>query len=109
LKKKKYLKKKRFLFYWQKKNFSNMPAQLSTILYVSEYKEKTSSGYIIVNCIGYTRLEEEGDRVQKYNMTAFYPIDESKPCYLPQMMEGQVLSISNTKFNKGVNGELEVS
>ena len=86
-----------------------MPAQLSTILYVSEYKEKTSSGYIIVNCIGYTRLEEEGDGVQKYNMTAFYPIDESKPCYLPQMMEGQVLSISNTKFNKGVNGELEVS
>ena len=86
-----------------------MPAQLSTILYLSEYKEKTSSGYFIVNAVGYTRLEEEGDGVQKYNITAFYPIDDSKPCYLPQMMKGQVLSISNAKFNKGVNGELDVS
>lgn len=86
-----------------------MPAQLSTILYLSEYREKTSSGYFIVNAVGYTRLEEEGDGVQKYNITAFYPIDDSKPCYLPQMMEGQVLSISNAKFNKGVNGELDVS
>ena len=86
-----------------------MLAQLSTILYLSEYKEKTSSGYFIVNAVGYNRLEEEGDGVQKYNITAFYPIDDSKPCYLPQMMEGQVLSISNAKFNKGVNGELDVS
>src|ERR1043166_7973590 len=72
-----------------------MPAQLSTILYLSEYKEKTSSGYFIVNAVGYTRLEEEGDGVQKYIITAFYPIDDSKPCYLPQMMEGQVFSILN--------------
>lgn len=86
-----------------------MPAQLSTILYVSEYKEKTSSGFYVANAIGYTRLEKDGDKVQKFNITAFYPIDDSKPCYIPKMIEGQVLSVSNSKFNKGANGELDVS
>jgi hypothetical protein len=86
-----------------------MPAQLSTVLYISEYKEKTSSGFFVVNATGYTRLEEEGDRVQKFNIVAFYPIDETKPCYLPKLSEGQILSISNSKFTKGENGELDVS
>ena len=40
-----------------------MPAQLSIILYVSEYKEKTSNGFYIANTIGYTRLEKDEDKV----------------------------------------------
>jgi hypothetical protein len=86
-----------------------MPVQVSTILYISEYKEKTSSGYLVGSAIGYTRLEENGDQVQKFNITAFYPIDSSKPCYLPKLSEGQILSISNSKICKGQNGELDVS
>lgn len=86
-----------------------MPAQLSTILYLSEYKEKTSTGFFVGNGTGYTRLEENGERVQKFNITAFHPIDKSKPTYLPKLEEGQVLSISNSKFSKGANGELDVS
>jgi len=85
-----------------------MPAQLSSILYISEYKEKVSSGFFIGNAIGYTRLDEN-EKVQMFNITVFYPIDESKPCYVPKITEGQVLSISNSKFMKNNNNELEVS
>src|ERR1043165_6262058 len=84
-----------------------MPAQLSTILYISDYKEKISSGYIVANAIGYTRLNSS-DLMQKYAITAFYLVDNSKPCYLPEIKEGQVLSISNSKFSQETNGELEV-
>lgn len=86
-----------------------MPAQMSTILYISEYKEKMSSGYYVGNATGYTRLEEHGDRVQVFNITVFYPIDDSKPSYVPKIEEGQVLSISNSKFTKGTNNEIDVS
>ena len=43
-------------------------------------------------------------------MTVFYPIDESKPCYVPKLKEGQVLSIGNSKFTKSTinNGEIDV-
>ena len=86
-----------------------MPIQISTILYISEYKEKISSEYLIVSATGYTRIEEDSDHVQKFNITAFYPNDSSKPCYLPKIKEGQVLSISNSKISKGLNGEFDVS
>lgn len=86
-----------------------MPSQLFTILYISECREKTSSGFVVVNAIGYTRLEDNSDKFQKLNITAFYPTDNSKPCYLPRLIEGQVLSVSNSKFAKGSNGELDVS
>jgi hypothetical protein len=85
-----------------------MPAQLSTILYISDYQKRISSGFIIGSATGYTRLELEGDRMQKFNITVFYPIDESKPCYIPKIKEGQVLSIANSKFTKGANNELDV-
>jgi hypothetical protein len=85
-----------------------MPTQISTILYISEYKEKTSSGFFIGNAVGHTRFEK-GDKIQTFNITVFYPIDESKPCYVPKISEGQVLSISNSKFTKGNNDELDVS
>ncbi|RGB21283.1 hypothetical protein C1646_778479, partial [Rhizophagus diaphanus] len=58
--------------------------------------------------LGYTRLEEEGDAVQTFNITVFYPVDETKPCYLPKLSEGQVLSIANSKFSKGSNNELDI-
>ncbi|PKK56650.1 hypothetical protein RhiirC2_764286 [Rhizophagus irregularis] len=52
-----------------------MPVQLSTILYISEYREKTS---------------------------VVYPLSkENKPCYVPKLEEGQVLSIANSKFAIG--------
>ena len=86
-----------------------MPSQLSTILYISECRDKISSGFIVTNAIEYTRLEENGDKFQRLNITAFYPVDDTKPCYLPKLTEGQVLSVSNSKFSKGVNGELDVS
>ena len=86
-----------------------MPAQLSKILYISDYKEKTSAEFFIGTALGYTRLEEEGDAAQTFNITVFYPVDETKPCYLPKLSEGQVLSVANSKFSKGSNNELDVS
>jgi hypothetical protein len=86
-----------------------MPAQLSTILYISEYREKASTGFFVGNAVGYTRIEENEEHVQKFNITTFYPVEKSKPCYLPKLKEGQVLSVSNSKFSKGTNNELDVS
>jgi hypothetical protein len=85
-----------------------MPFQLSTILYISEYKEKISSGYNVGNATGYARFDK-GENSQKFNVTAFYPIDKSKPCYIPEIEKGQVLSVSNSKFSKTKSGELDVS
>ena len=86
-----------------------MPTQLATILYVSAYKEKVSNGYFIGNATGYTRLEENGDGIQAFNITVFYPTDDSKPCYVPSLKEGQVLSVSNSKFTLNDNNEIDVS
>ncbi|CAB4442896.1 unnamed protein product [Rhizophagus irregularis] len=72
------------------------------------YERETSSSFLVVNATGYTRLENNSDKFQKLNITAFYPTDDSKPCYLPKLVEGQVLSVSNSKFAKGVNGELDL-
>ena len=85
-----------------------MPAQLSTIIYVSEYKEKTTTGYFVGVALGHARLEDES--TQTFSMTVFYPIDESKPCYVPKLKEGQVLSIGNSKFTKSTinNGEIDM-
>ncbi|CAB4439219.1 unnamed protein product [Rhizophagus irregularis] len=85
-----------------------MPSQIYTILYISECRERTSSGFLVVNATGYARLENNSDKFQKLNITAFYPTDDSKPYYLPKLVEGQVLSVSNSKFAKGVNGELDL-
>ncbi|PKC03311.1 hypothetical protein RhiirA5_380270 [Rhizophagus irregularis] len=84
-----------------------MPAQISTILYLSGYKEKVSGAYFIGNATGHTRIDD-GDKVQTFNITVFYPMDESKPCYLPKIKDGQVLSISNSKFSQGNNNELDL-
>ncbi|RIA79144.1 hypothetical protein C1645_841426 [Glomus cerebriforme] len=55
-----------------------MPAQLSTIIYVSDYREKTSSGFFIgTAALACTRLEEESDAVRDFNVIVFYPIDQS--------------------------------
>ena len=51
-----------------------MPIQLFTILYISEYKEKSLSDYNVSNATSYTRFDKE-DKVQKFNITAFYPMD----------------------------------
>ena len=84
-----------------------MPAQLSTVLYVSQYNEKISSSFIIGNATAYTRLA--GDEVQTFNVTAFYPLDETNPCYLPKIKEGQVLSVANSKFTKNNDNSFDVS
>ena len=81
-----------------------MPAQLFTVLYIYEYREKTSNEFFIGMATGYTRLEENSDAMQMFNITVFYPLDEEKPCYVPKLKEGQVLSIANSKFNIGSTG-----
>lgn len=86
-----------------------MPAHLSTVLYISECKEKISSSFVIINAIGYARLDSNEDNIQKFNITAFYPIDDPKPSYLPELKEGEIISVSNAKFCKGINGDLDVS
>lgn len=86
-----------------------MPIQLSTILYISDYKEKTSGEFFIGTAIGYTRLEEDSDAVQKFNITIFYPLDPEKPCYVPRLKQGQVLSVANSKFTNGSNNQIDVS
>jgi hypothetical protein len=84
-----------------------MPAQLSTILYISNCKESTSPNFFIGSATGITRLDEN-DSVQTFNLTVFYPIDSSVPCYVPKLADGQVLSINNCKFSLGNNNEIDV-
>src|SRR6266498_4205633 len=84
-----------------------MPAQLSTILYISNYKESTSSNFFISSATGIIRLDEN-DSIQTFNLTVFYPIDSSIPCYVPKLADGQVLSINNCKFSLGNNNEIDV-
>ena len=86
-----------------------MPSNISTIMYISDYQERASSNYFVGTAIGHTRLEEEDDgAIQTFNITVFYPIDES-PCYIPKLKEGQVLSVGNSKFTRGPDNRIEVS
>jgi len=85
-----------------------MPAQLSTVLYISDYREKSSAEFFIGMATGHTRLEENSDTVQTFNITVFYPLNEEKPCYVPKLKEGQILSIANSKFNVGSNNQIDV-
>lgn len=84
-----------------------MPAQLSTILYISNYKESTAPNFFIGSATGITRLNEN-DSIQTFNITIFYPIDPSIPCYIPKLTDGQVLSVNNCKFSLGNNNEIDV-
>ena len=60
--------------------------------------------------IGYTRLKENSDATQTFNITIFYPLDEEKPCYVSRLKEGQVLSIANSKFAIGSSdNQIDVS
>ena len=70
-----FLKKKTFIF--KKK----MPALLSTILYISNYKKSTFLNFFISFATDITRLDEN-DLIQTFNLTVFYPIDSLIPCYV---------------------------
>lgn len=85
-----------------------MPAQLSTVLYISDYIEKTSGEFFVGTAIGHTRLDEDGDDVQIFNITVFYPFDEDKACYVPRLESNQVLSIANSKFCRGQENKIDV-
>jgi len=85
-----------------------MPAQLSTIMYISEYKEKTSGEFFVGTATGHTRIDENSNTVQTFNITVFYPLDQEKPCYVPRLEEGQVLSVANSKFTSGSNNQIDV-
>lgn len=85
-----------------------MPAQLSTILYVSDYKEKTSEQFFVGTAIGQTRLEEEGEAVQTFNITVFYPLKENKPCYVPRLQASQIISVANSKFSSGPDNTIDL-
>ncbi|CAB4426929.1 unnamed protein product [Rhizophagus irregularis] len=84
-----------------------MPAQLSTILYISNYKESTAPNFFIGSATGITRLNEN-DSIQTFNITIFYPIDPSIPCYIPKLTNSQVLSVNNCKFSLGNNNEIDL-
>jgi len=86
-----------------------MPAQLSTILYISEYREKTSNEFIIGLATGLTRLEENSDAIQTFNITTFYPLNEEVPSYVPKLHERQVLSVANSKLSSGSDNNIDVS
>ena len=86
-----------------------MPAQLSTILYISEYREKTSNEFIIGLATGLTRLEDNSVAIQTFNITTFYPLNEEVPSYVPKLHEGQVLSVANSKFSSGSDNNIDVS
>lgn len=47
-----------------------------------------------------------------FYITTFFPLDEEKPCYVPKFKEGQILSVTNSKFSTGTTGttdQLDVS
>ncbi|CAB4446691.1 unnamed protein product [Rhizophagus irregularis] len=83
-----------------------MPTQLSTILYISNYKESTAPNLFIGSTTCITRLNEN-DLIQTFNMTIFYPINPSTPCYIPKLTNGQVLSVNNCKFSLENNNEID--
>ena len=85
-----------------------MPAQLSTILYITNYKESISPSYIIGTATGITRLNDN-DSSQTFNITVFYPTDDSVTSYIPKIKENQILSINNCKFSLGKNNEIDVN
>ena len=86
-----------------------MPAQISMILYISEYREKTLGEFFMGLATGHIRLEENFDAIQTFNITAFYPHDENVPCYIPKLQEGQILSIANLKFTIGsIENQIDV-
>ena len=58
-----------------------MPAQLSMILYISEYKEKASGEFFIGMVTGHTRLEGNSD-AQEFNITVFYPLNKENQTML---------------------------
>jgi hypothetical protein len=68
-----------------------MPAQLSTILYISNYTESSSSNYFIGSAVDLARLDENY-LVQRFNVTVFYPTNSSIPCHVPKLENDQVLS-----------------
>ena len=57
----------------------------------------------------HTRIDENSDAVQSFNIIVFYPLDQEKPCYVPRLEEGQVLSVANSKFTSGSNNQIDVS
>ncbi|RIA79217.1 hypothetical protein C1645_841236 [Glomus cerebriforme] len=69
-------------------------------------KKLQSSGFFIGTALAYTRLEEENDAIQDFNVIVFYPIGQSKSCFIPKLKKGQVLSIANSRFAKGANSKL---
>ncbi|GBB87369.1 hypothetical protein RclHR1_13810002 [Rhizophagus clarus] len=83
-----------------------MPGQLSTILYISEYTESVSSNFIVGSAVGMTQLE--GDEVQMFNITVFYPTDSSVQVYVPKLEPKQILSVNNCKFSKGSDNKIDL-
>ena len=86
-----------------------MPSQLSTILYVSDYIEKTSGEYFISTATGHVKLDDASDDVQIFKITVFYPHNDDTPYYLPRLEANQVLSIANSKFSRGTKNQIDVS
>ena len=84
-----------------------MPSSLSTIMYISDYTERASSNYFVGTAVGHTRLEEEEDAIQTFNITVFYPIDGSS-CYVPKLKEDQVISVGTSKFTKGTDNRIGI-
>jgi hypothetical protein len=84
-----------------------MPAQLSTVLYISQYTETVSQNYFVGSAVGVTRLDDKNS-IQLFNITVFYPTDQAVPCYVPKLSPGQVLSINNCKFSKGDDNKIDV-
>jgi hypothetical protein len=85
-----------------------MPAQLSTILYITNYKESISPNFLIGTANGVTRLNDN-DSVQEFKITVFYPTDSSAPCYVPKIADKQILSVNDCKFSLGKDGEIDVN
>jgi hypothetical protein len=92
-----------FFILFRKKNASS----LSTILYISDYKESTAPNFFVGSGTAIARLDEN-DSIQTFNITTFYPIDPSTPCYIPKLTNNQVISVNNCKFSLGNNNEINV-
>lgn len=86
-----------------------MPAQLSTILYISSFTETISPNYFLGAATGIARLGEGDDEVQIFNITIFYPVDSSIQCYVPRLKSQQVISVNNCKFSKGDDNKIDVN
>ncbi|RHZ86990.1 hypothetical protein Glove_41g126 [Diversispora epigaea] len=82
-----------------------MPAHISTICYIESRTENTSPNNFIVNAVGVINSKDQEDKTY-LQITAFYSLDENKPCDLSKFELNDVIQVEG-RFLITENDETE--